>query len=643
MSIEGGFIMKGFSVWLGLLIVSLFFITVAYVYGAEKNIALNAKVEVSSTFNDKYVGENAIDGNNDQTNPDTRWLSGKNPPHWLILDFGKPMTIVKVNLYFSVYLGLSWGSVEYVIQYEKDGEWVDIPGTQVKDGKREDVTKIFVISPPISAQRLRFYCIDGCSYDTTWGNIVRLSELEVFAEIEVPSAANTETHYVNANSPNPQPPFTTPETAAIHIMDAVNVAENGDTVQVAAGIYRENVKIQKDVSLIGAGADKTTIDGGGNGSVVTAEYIKSPTKISGFTITNGKATGGGGGFLIRWCSSLTIENNIITGNTVTDFHGGGIYCQESSAITFSNNIVQNNSAFRGSGIYVNETVQALICYNQIVSNIARNSGGGIYWSGSSGAIYGNTIKSNVASGIGVGNSITRELGSSITISNNLIINNKGGSGIRINTYGGLFTVINNTIVGNEAREGGGIYCWAGCYSCKVNIRNNIIVGNPSTEGAGGIQNIMSVTPLTIDYNDVWNNTGPKGDYAGCTPGVHDIHTDPLFVNPQNPSFNPVYDFHLKPGSPCIDAGNPESDYSNEPQPNGGRINMGAYGNTLEAEASPLAPWDVNQDGIVDISDLVIVGKHFGERPPTAGQNPDVNGDDTVDISDLVLVSIHFGK
>jgi hypothetical protein len=71
--------------------------------------------------------------------------------------------------------------------------------------------------------------------------------------------------------------------------------------------------------------------------------------------------------------------------------------------------------------------------------------------------------------------------------------------------------------------------------------------------------------------------------------------------------------------------------------------MGAYGNTLEAEASPLAPWDVNQDGIVDISDLVIVGKHFGERPPTAGQNPDVNGDDTVDISDLVLVSIHFGK
>lgn len=35
-------------------------------------------------------------------------------------------------------------------------------------------------------------------------------------------------------------------------------------------------------------------------------------------------------------------------------------------------------------------------------------------------------------------------------------------------------------------------------------------------------------------------------------------------------------------SPCIDAGAPADDYSLEPQPNGGRINMGAYGNTLEA-------------------------------------------------------------
>ena len=42
------------------------------------------------------------------------------------------------------------------------------------------------------------------------------------------------------------------------------------------------------------------------------------------------------------------------------------------------------------------------------------------------------------------------------------------------------------------------------------------------------------------------------------------------------------DFHLKPTSLCIDVGNPDSDFSNEPLPNGGRINLGAYGNTDEA-------------------------------------------------------------
>jgi hypothetical protein len=32
-------------------------------------------------------------------------------------------------------------------------------------------------------------------------------------------------------------------------------------------------------------------------------------------------------------------------------------------------------------------------------------------------------------------------------------------------------------------------------------------------------------------------------------------------------------------SPCIDAGHPASAYDWEPQPNGRRVNMGAYGNT----------------------------------------------------------------
>ena len=90
------------------------------------------------------------------------------------------------------------------------------------------------------------------------------------------------------------------------------------------------------------------------------------------------------------------------------------------------------------------------------------------------------------------------------------------------------------------------------------------------------------------YNDFYDNgfVGPAG------PG--NISVDPSFADPTNG------DFHLKSRygrwngsswvndtatSLCIDAGDPSADFHNEPLPNGGRINIGAYGNTAEASKS----------------------------------------------------------
>jgi hypothetical protein len=58
-------------------------------------------------------------------------------------------------------------------------------------------------------------------------------------------------------------------------------------------------------------------------------------------------------------------------------------------------------------------------------------------------------------------------------------------------------------------------------------------------------------------------------------------------------------------------------------------------------AKPKLPWDVNNDGMIDISDFVLVGSHFGEAGK--GITGDINGDGTVDISDIVLVISHFGE
>ena len=54
------------------------------------------------------------------------------------------------------------------------------------------------------------------------------------------------------------------------------------------------------------------------------------------------------------------------------------------------------------------------------------------------------------------------------------------------------------------------------------------------------------------------------------------------------------------------------------------------------------PWDINNDGIVDIQDLITVSNSFGIETP---EHPkvDVNNDGHVDIIDLLLVAAHFGE
>ena len=193
------------------------------------------------------------------------------------------------------------------------------------------------------------------------------------------------------------------------------------------------------------------------------------------------------------------------------------------------------------------------------------------------------------------------LGNSPTI-NNCIFTGNSGSVLRTHgrTDEGICypTITNCIFTGNSAGERGTIkvgydshpiitnctfagntggYCFLELDSdCTVNITNCIFWGNTG---------VVVGAKVVVTYSDV---------QGGCT-GTGNINTDPLFVNAAGG------DFHLQSEaghwtsndwvldsqtSPCIDAGDTASAYGNEPAPNGGRVNMGTYGNTAQASKHP---------------------------------------------------------
>ena len=68
------------------------------------------------------------------------------------------------------------------------------------------------------------------------------------------------------------------------IQNAIDNANSGDIIQVWSGIYYENLKINKQITLIGNSSINTIVNGSGKDDVIfiTANNVK----ITGFTITN---------------------------------------------------------------------------------------------------------------------------------------------------------------------------------------------------------------------------------------------------------------------------------------------------------------------------------------------------------------------
>lgn len=111
-------------------------------------------------------------------------------------------------------------------------------------------------------------------------------------------------------------------------------------------------------------------------------------------------------------------------------------------------------------------------------------------------------------------------------------------------------------------------------NATANIKNNIFIRN---YGYGVFA--MSSAVVNSSYNDVYGNL--VSDYSNTTPSITDISQEVVFIDESGDDFRETAD------QPSIDAGDPLDAYVNETEPNGGRINMGAFGNTSLAAVSPV--------------------------------------------------------
>lgn len=150
--------------------------------------------------------------------------------------------------------------------------------------------------------------------------------------------ASAAVRYVDLNNPNPAAPYTSWATAAMNIQDAVEAAVAGDEIVVTNGVYATGGRAVMDPNGFSSGLNRVAVDKAVsvrsvNGPEVTiilglkadldpvrCVYLTNGASLSGFTLTNGAASSGGG----IWCafSNAIVSNCVIIGNSASAGGGG---------------------------------------------------------------------------------------------------------------------------------------------------------------------------------------------------------------------------------------------------------------------------------------------------------------------------------
>jgi parallel beta-helix repeat protein len=275
------------------------------------------------------------------------------------------------------------------------------------------------------------------------------------------------------------------------IQEAINAANPGDIIKVSAGIYNENLLVNKAVSIIGENPVNTVIYGNGAGHVVN--IIGSNVIFSGFAIQN--ATNWPYCGISLKCNSTVVNNTILKNNYY------GLQLTQSHDNTIMNNLITNNSY---SGLTISSSTNNVLFQNTIQNNFIG------LWSSSSSqnAVYHNNFINNT---------------NQLMIFTSPTIWDNGAEGNYWSDYEGLDVNLNG-IGDSQYPPAGDKYPLMGFFT-------NFIISYDSIEYS--LPTICNSTILNFQFDNLhgkisYDALGPNGTIGFCRIGIPVIFIQPKY-------------------------------------------------------------------------------------------------------------------
>ncbi|MBI5489346.1 MAG: right-handed parallel beta-helix repeat-containing protein [Deltaproteobacteria bacterium] len=314
-----------------------------------------------------------------------------------------------------------------------------------------------------------------------------------------------------------------------------------------------------------------------------------------------------GGAIRAVADVITVRRSVFSANTAG--HGASLWLggpRDTAIVSIEDNRFEGNAANWGGGIFAEVTsLHSSVTGNRFSGNEAEQGGAAVAWMwGTFGKFEGNRVADNFSANGAV---VTVRGASETRILHNIFVGNRTNAGHEalqvVPAYG---TIRNNVFARNSCEWsptvggcGGAVLVYAG----RPDFSNNTFVDNSSEEGPadlaigavfGTVRNnlflrgegTMSVarerddeeTMIAPAYNNSWNRPLPAFD-ARLSLGDGNLLFDPVLVDPASD------DYRLSPGSPCIDAGDPDPALLDA---DGSRNDIGAFGGP-DGAWTPLGP------------------------------------------------------